>query len=402
MNSLNEALKQFEATEANLVKLEALWGEITAIIPGGPDGIAFGDLSEGIYDDRCRAFRDICDSLPKIDGWELTECLLELNEIAQMRFDVMEMGMGDIGHKITVEETIYGQEKYLQEYRYKLNKKRRQLIRGKLLETINQVDSLVRKLSVKYPNDYQKTDEVVKGEDWENLKKSISVIDTLLGSSVKRTSKWFDIRRHMKFELVCDFLDIKGSDWPSIKSRITKGLYGKSDPIPVQVKDIGTLVDSKPSGEVITKLKWDLLSDDEFERLIFSLIAESNGYENSEWLTKTNATDRGRDLSVTRVFNDSLGGVLRQRVIIQCKHQLSKSINLDVVSTLKEQMKLWEPPRVDVHVIATSGRFTTDAIQYIEKNNQSDTGLRVEMWPESHIERLLASRPALVGEFGLR
>ena len=266
----------------------------------------------------------------------------------------------------------------------------------------DQVDFSIRKLSAEYPDNYEKPNEGVKGEDWEDLKESVLVIDTLLGSSMKRPPKWLDIRRHMKFELVCDFLDIKHSDWPSIKSGITKGLYGKADPVPVQVKDIGTLVDSKPSGEVITKLKWNLLPEDEFERLIFCLIAESNGYENPEWLTKTNAPDRGRDLSVTRVFNDSLGGVFRQRVIIQCKHQLSKSINLDVVSTLKEQMKLWEPPRVDVHVIATSGRFTTDAIQCIEKNNQSDTGLRIEMWPESHIERLLASRPALVGEFGLR
>ena len=402
MNSLNEALKQFEATEANLVKLEALWEEITSIIPDGPNGIAFGDISDGIYDDRCRVFRDVCGSLPKIDGWGIPECLLELNVIAQMRFDAMETGFGDIESKIAVEETIYEQEKHIQEYRYRLNKKRRQLIRGKLLETIDQIDSSIRKLSAKYPDDYEKTNEGLEGEDWDELKESVSVIDTLLGSSVKRPSKWPDIRRHMKFGLVCDFLDIKHLDWPSIKSGVTKGLYGKSDPIPVQVKDLGTLVDSKPSGEVIIKLKWKLLSDDEFERLIFCLIAESDGYENPEWLTKTNAPDRGRDLSVTRVFNDSLGGVFRQRVIIQCKHQLSKSINLDVVSTLKEQMKLWEPPRVDVHVIATSGRFTTDAIQYIEKNNQSDTRLKIEKWPESHIERLLASRPALVGEFSLR
>ncbi len=150
------------------------------------------------------------------------------------------------------------------------------------------------------------------------------------------------------------------------------------------------------------QLKWTSLTDDEFERLIFCLISETEGYENPEWLTKLNAADRGRDLSVSRVYTDPLAGVLRQRVIIQCKHWLSKSINFDEVSSSKEKMTLWEPPRVDVHVIATTGRFTTDAIQFIEKHNQSDSGLRIEMWPDSHIERLLATRPALIDKFGLR
>jgi hypothetical protein len=72
------------------------------------------------------------------------------------------------------------------------------------------------------------------------------------------------------------------------------------------------------------------------------------------------------------------------------------------VTTLIGQMNLWEPPRVDVHIIATSGRFTSDAVTYIEKHNQSDTALHIEMWPESHLELLLAARPSLIAEFGLR
>ena len=51
---------------------------------------------------------------------------------------------------------------------------------------------------------------------------------------------------------------------------------------------------------------------------------------------------------------------------------------------------------------ATSGRFTADAVALIEKQNQSDSALRIEMWAESHLERLLASRPALIAEFSLR
>ncbi len=65
-------------------------------------------------------------------------------------------------------------------------------------------------------------------------------------------------------------------------------------------------------------------------------------------------------------------------------------------------MSLWEHPRVDVLVIATTGRFSSDAVSHIEAQNDSDRALSIEMWPESHMERLLAERPALIAEFRLR
>lgn len=65
-------------------------------------------------------------------------------------------------------------------------------------------------------------------------------------------------------------------------------------------------------------------------------------------------------------------------------------------------MDLWEPPKVDELIIATSGRFATDAVDWIERRtNRRDVPL-VTMWPESHLESLLASRPHLVAQFGLR
>lgn len=97
-----------------------------------------------------------------------------------------------------------------------------------------------------------------------------------------------------------------------------------------------------------------------------------------------------------------MSGVLRRRVLIQCKHYLTKSITPTDVALLKEQIKLWEPPRIDVVVIATSGRFTADAVASIERHNQSDSALAIEMWPESHLESLLAKRPAIIAEFQLR
>jgi hypothetical protein len=135
---------------------------------------------------------------------------------------------------------------------------------------------------------------------------------------------------------------------------------------------------------------------------MFSLITGTPGYENPLWLQKTNAADKGRDLSATRVDNDLLGGVRRHRVIIQCKNWQSQSIGPRDVSDVSALMKLWQPPRVDGLIIATTGRFTADAISLIERHNQEDHALHISMWPDSHLEALLGARPHLIAEFRLR
>lgn len=234
------------------------------------------------------------------------------------------------------------------------------------------------------------------------MKNYIEQIDTLLGSSIKRPDRWSFLYRHMHFAMLGDFRDIQNFDWPPVKEYLQQNIYGANEPIPTQVKDISDLVSHKPTGPVSQELHWKNLTAEQFERLIFSLVNREKGYENAKWLTATNAPDRGRDLSVDRIIGDPLAGIIRQRVIIQCKHWLKKSVAVEDITTLQGQMKLWEPPRVDVHIIASSGRFTSDAVDLVEKNNQSDRALRIEIWPESHLEMLLASRPDLIAEFGLR
>ena len=97
-----------------------------------------------------------------------------------------------------------------------------------------------------------------------------------------------------------------------------------------------------------------------------------------------------------------LAGSLRYRVIIQCKHWLTKSVAVPDTSAACSEMALWDAPPVDVLVIATSGRFTTDAIDWIEKHNHSRASPKIEMWAESHLEMLLARRPHIVAQFQLR
>ncbi len=381
---LTIALRHFEIAEANLTKLERVWEKMESLIPSG---ISFG--SDPSYEEFRRTYIKILPHLPSINGCKPSSVPLKLNEIGQMRLDVAELG--EITMTVSTDEEIIAPGTELRDYRFDLNQKRRELIREALLSLMDSIDIDIRKLQ----------SEISEKELWASLEDHVGQIDALLGSAT-RPQRWFDLRRHISFAEQNDLNDIQKLDWPTIKKVLAQDMYGENEPIPSEVGDLSELVDKKPSGSVVGQLKWESLSPEQFERILFALISSADTYENSQWLTRTNAPDRGRDLSVERVIHDPLGGVSRLRVIIQCKHWLTRSVNIDDISALQEQMKLWEPPRVDVHIIATSGRFTSDAVALIEKNNQSDRALKIEMWPESHLEMLLASRPALIAQFSLR
>lgn len=152
---------------------------------------------------------------------------------------------------------------------------------------------------------------------------------------------------------------------------------------------------------LVKKLDWGRLSSEGFERLIFELVSGSRSYENVQWLQHTNAPDRSRDISALRLEDDDLCGYRQLRIVIQCKHWLSHSVGVSDINEARTKMELWAPPRVDILIIATSGRFTADAVALVERHNQENVRLRISMWPESHLEVLLTRRPDLVENFNL-
>ncbi len=388
------ALEQFEAAEANLVKLDRLWEELSGLIPRG---VSFGGNAE--YEDRCRSYRLLLDALPRIDGWRPAAEPPDLDDVAQSRFDAMEID--EPGAHVSVENWVEEPGRELREYRFRLNNKRRALIREALIGLIDEMDADLRALR-KTAGDDEETNRKLDLEAWADMREHVKQIEVLLGSSVQKPDRWSDMMRHMRFGETGDLHDIESVDWPTVKAALRKGLYGANEPVPVRVEDLGALVAARPSGPVTTALAWSKLDDAGFERLIFGLIGDTPGYENPEWLMQTRAPDRGRDLSVTRVIQDELSGTIRHRVVIQCKHWLTRSVNLPEVAAARDQMATWGHPRVDVLTVATSGRFTADAVTWVETHNASGVAPRIEMWPESHLERLLAARPALIAEFGLR
>ncbi len=391
---INSALRQFEATEANLAKLEHIWSEVKKLIP---QGLAFGN--DPAYEEPVRVYEDVLGALPKIDGWKPESVPMDLNSIGQNRLDAKELG--EISAEVAVEDQIEAPGRELAKYRHRLNRKRGKLIRGVMCDVITAIDETLRSLNKIVPKKPNPGREI-KSPHWGKLKTRIQEIEALLGSALPRPARWTDLRRHLHFGSLQDLMDVIRLHWPEVKSGLTKGLYGRDEPLPVDVADLASLAATQPKGRVVTKLKWNSLSEEDFERLVFSLIGAAPGYQNPEWLMHTNAPDRGRDLSVFRIVDDPLSGAIRSRVLIQCRRRIAKGVSASDIASLKEQIGSWEPPKVDVLIIATTGRFSSDAVTAIEKHNAGDRALKIEMWPESHWERLLAERPALIAEFGLR
>lgn len=393
-SDISSILKAFEAAEANLGKLERIWKAIHGRITRG---VALGQ--DARYAEDCRRFRDILPHLPAIDGWRLEDTLLDLDAIAQWRFDAQEID--EPLALLEIERRIEEPGEGLAEYRHRLDRKRRSLLRGAIAERITAIDAILGSVDLEWLEEQDGSD-AMPDPVLQSLKSAAEQLETLIGSSVTRPPRWNDLWRHLHFGQIGDLRDILTLDWVSVRPALESSLYGEDDPVPVEVVDLGALGTPRPAAPVPAGLEWSRLTSDDFERLLFSLISAEPGYENTAWLTATNAPDRGRDLSSFRVILDGLGGTSRKRVLIQCRHWLSRSVGSTEVATLREQMRLWEPPRVDVLVIASSGRFTSDAVRLIERHNESHEALRIEMWPESHLERLLSARPALIAEFGLR
>lgn len=230
----------------------------------------------------------------------------------------------------------------IDEYRFHLNRARRKLVRDRVLQLVSEINAILAGLERRF----QPCQQPVDDDAWLLFVRAFTEVERLTGNSVPRKARWAYIRRHIAGGLGQDLHDIITADWPSVLEEIQDSLYSELEPLPVQVENLASLVAAKPTGSVTTKLIWNAISADDFERLLFNIVAD--------------------------------------------------------VSEASDQMSLWEPPTVHVLVFATSGRFTADAVAWVEKHNDNNGRPHIEMWPDSHLELLLASRPHLVAEFRLR
>jgi hypothetical protein len=397
-SNLNDVLKQFETVEANLDKLQRLWGELEKYAASASSNTHDAE-DEANYEENAGKFRHILAVMPAIDGYRLEDAVMGYNDIFISHVESSEVG--EIASLVDHRRQVGRQRDLLRDYRLRLRAKRRELARLHLNELCKSVDTCLGTLAADTEG-FATNATVTDKEGWQTLRQAVKSIAALLGGNAKPITRWDLLNRHLHFGMKGDLDDIVTHDWPSVKAGLVDALCGADDPLPVSTDDIGSLVKSNPRGPIVTELRWGQLDDAVFERLIYNLFSKTKAYENPEWLTHTNAPDKGRDISVIRVHQDELAGTKRERVIVACKHWLSKSVGVAEFGVLKEQARAHEPPRVDVLIIVTSGRFSSDCVQRIEQHNLGHDALRVEMWPNSHLELLLAKKPELIAEFKLR
>jgi hypothetical protein len=387
---LERLLGVFDAAAANLAKAEAVWERARPLLP---ESAVLGDPPE--FDDLARAWADLILGLPKIDNWTITEPLPTPSDIGRQFLEWSEIGEPPFG----VYEAMDQPGKDLAQYKYQLKKARRRAIRARLEGLAGEIDRLLPMVTTGI---FRGSREQVTGVETHQIRDHVAEIERLLGDTSTRAGRWGDLYRHMSFSEGHDWWDIVEYDWPSVKPDILSAALADSDPIAVPDIDLGSASAGELSGGVATALRWVNLTDDGFERLLFDLLRGLTGYDSAEWLMKTNAADHGRDLSVFRTLNDASGLGRRERVIVQAKHWQTKSVDPGSINDALSRLAAWEPPHIHCLVIASSGRFTPDAVRFVEAHNEKGTDPRIEMWPDPLLEAMLARRPELTAGYGLR
>jgi hypothetical protein len=231
---------------------------------------------------------------------------------------------------------------------------------------------------------------------------AVGEIERLVADTTERRGRWGYLRRHIHFGQGHDWHDIHEFDWPTVRADVEAAGFADADPLPVPDIDLGQAAAGQLTGSATVALPWNRLDDEGFERLLYDLLRDVPEYQNVKWEMQTRAADRSRDLSLERVLRDSTGDVRTERVMVQAKHWLTRSVGPSDIAATLTRVKLWEPPIIRGLVIATSGRFTADAVAWAEKHNDGGQAPLIDLWPESKLESLLAAKPHLAAAHGLR
>lgn len=183
--------------------------------------------------------------MPAIGGVRVEDHLYDYDTAGQMRLDALEVR--EIDAQVSVENVLEEQGKRLREYRFLLNAKRRELVRGRMLSLMNDVDEILRLLLPSLEG--AEANESVPEPNWSRLKETVQEIATLLGSNPAPPG-WGNLMRHLHFGQMADLSDIHRMDWPAVQGGLRVGIYGEHDPVPVGVTDLEDIVAARPQGPV--------------------------------------------------------------------------------------------------------------------------------------------------------
>lgn len=386
---LDELLAVMDRAAANLARLDAVWARAQPMIPTGP---AAGSPAE--YDDLARMWHDLLRGLPPIDGWTITADLPDIDSLGQAFLDYADIGELPRGAWAAAEQP----GKDLDTYRYRLTRARRRSARDRLRELVVAVDAAVGRVVAAHDRDAVRVEAPAVGE----VTDALGEIERLVGDTITRRGRWAEMHRHLHFGQGHDWHDIAELDWPTMKPDIEAAGFSDTEPLPVPDLDLGAAAGSRLTGRASVGLPWDRITPELFERLLFDLLRALPDYQNVLWLQHTNAADHGRDLSCERVLREGSGDLRTERVVVQAKHWLSRSVAPAHVHETLAALASAPPPSRHVLIIATSGRFTADAISLIEQRGETGQRPDVEMWANSKLESLLVQHPHIAATYGLR
>ena len=138
---LNTTLKQFEAVEANLAKLDRLWAQIQELLPG-QGSVVLNDPDKYLM--LQRSFSQIEKGMPAIDGVKLRNLLLHPDEIVSGKIDCLELD--EFGSTLAFDRALFGQGEELSDYRFRMEAKRRELARQGVEQLYTDVESTLQVL----------------------------------------------------------------------------------------------------------------------------------------------------------------------------------------------------------------------------------------------------------------
>jgi hypothetical protein len=162
---LAASLELFDRVAVNLDNLQQVVDEMDELTD--IDGIVI-ETSNARYDQLVREFADHVSGLPPIDGFSIDVTLISAHDLGQWRIDAIDVPEALVG----LREMIDAPGIAISEYRHRLQRERRQLVRQRAEGLTGQVDALLLTLTKRYERGRESLKTMKIG--WHSIARSVS------------------------------------------------------------------------------------------------------------------------------------------------------------------------------------------------------------------------------------
>jgi hypothetical protein len=172
---LERALEQFDAVEANLIRLELVWDELSGLIPSGPFPTDGSGPEDRRYRELQTAYERIMTGLPPIGSCRLEALPMGLTEIGACRVDAL--GIDDYSPSLDYSIAAPGRE--ITEYRIQLSQARRELVSNSLTQLLSEIDDVLARASARIEPHRQ---DIGDDKEWQRFWHCLAKLSALPGA----------------------------------------------------------------------------------------------------------------------------------------------------------------------------------------------------------------------------